>query len=63
LRWRVLQGGFRELQLRADGCARADAGARTAQRVQWADKETNVVNDLPTEAEFSAVRWGDWTLQ
>jgi len=40
-----------------------DTGARTAQRVQWADKETNVVNDLPTEAEFSAVRWGDWTLQ
>ena len=38
-------------------------GAATGQRVQWADKETNVVNDTPTEAEFSPARWGDFTLK
>ncbi len=40
-----------------------DTGARTAQRVQWADKETNVVNDQPTEAEFLPSRWGTFLLQ
>lgn len=40
-----------------------DSGTRTSQRVQWVDKETNVVNDTPTEAEFSPVRWGTFVLQ
>lgn len=40
-----------------------DTGSRTALRVHWADKETNVVNDVPTEAEFSPARWGTFTLQ
>lgn len=40
-----------------------ETGTRTAQRVHWVDKETNVVNDVPTEAEFSPARWGTMTLQ
>ncbi len=40
-----------------------DTGARIAQRIHWVDKETNVVNDVPTEAEFSPARWGTVTLQ
>jgi len=39
-----------------------ETGAATAQRVHWVDRETNVVNDTPTEAEFSPARWGTWTL-
>lgn len=39
-----------------------DSGANTAQRVHWVDRETNVVNDVPTEAEFFPDRWGTWTL-
>ncbi len=39
-----------------------DTGAMTAQRVYWVDRETNVVNDTPTEAEFSPARWGTFTL-
>lgn len=31
--------------------------------VRWADEQTNVVNDTPTEAEFFPARWGDWTLE
>ena len=38
-----------------------DTGANTAQRVHWVDRETNVVNDIPTEAEFFPERWGTWT--
>lgn len=37
-----------------------DTGANTAQRVHWVDRETNVVNDVPTEAEFFPERWGTW---
>ncbi len=40
-----------------------DTGSRIAQRIHWVDKETNVVNDVPTEAEFSPTRWGTVTLQ
>lgn len=40
-----------------------DTGANTLQRVHWVDRETNVVNDTPTEAEFFPERWGTWTLQ
>ncbi|MFO0871944.1 MAG: sugar-binding protein [Pirellulales bacterium] len=40
-----------------------DSGASTAQRVHWVDRETNVVNDTPTEAEFFPERWGTWTLR
>lgn len=40
-----------------------DTGMRTAQRIQWADKETNVVNDVPTEAEFEPNRWGTFVLE
>jgi hypothetical protein len=29
---------------------------------RWADPQTNVTNDVPTEAEFFPVRWGRWTL-
>ncbi|MCX7888080.1 MAG: hypothetical protein N3B01_12620, partial [Verrucomicrobiae bacterium] len=64
--WRVLalspQSG---LQLKADiGLLFGDdTGSRTSQRVHWVDKETNVVNDVPTEAEFSPSRWGTITLQ
>jgi len=39
-----------------------DTGSNTAQRVHWVDRETNVVNDTPTEAEFFPDRWGTWTL-
>ena len=39
-----------------------DIGTATAQRVHWVDRETNVVNDTPTEAEFSPTRWGTMTL-
>ncbi len=39
-----------------------ETGGRTGQRVQWVDKQTNVVNDTPTEAEFSPLRWGTFTL-
>jgi hypothetical protein len=38
-------------------------GTQTAQRNQWADKEVNVVNDVPTEAEFFPARWGEWVLE
>jgi len=37
-----------------------DTGRSTARRVHWSDRETNVVNDLPTEAEFAPARWGTW---
>lgn len=40
-----------------------DTGRATARRVHWADRETNVVNDLPTEAEFAPARWGTWTIK
>lgn len=40
-----------------------DTGANTTQRVHWVDRETNVVNDIPTEAEFSPTRWGTITLK
>ena len=36
--------------------------SHTAQRVHWVDRETNVVNDVPTEAEFFPTRWGTWRL-
>lgn len=36
---------------------------RTSRRVQWVDKETNVVNDEPTESEFFPARWGTFTLE
>ena len=39
-----------------------DTGANTAQRVHWVDRETNVVNDIPTEAEFFPERWGHLDL-
>lgn len=39
-----------------------DSDTHTAQRVHWVDRETNVVNDIPTEAEFFPVRWGTWRL-
>ena len=39
-----------------------DSGTNTAQRVHWVDRETNVVNDTPTEAEFFPDRWGTWEL-
>jgi len=53
------------LSLRADiGVLLSDdIGTSTTQRVQWADRETNVVNDLPSEAEFSPSRWGEWKLK
>jgi hypothetical protein len=38
-------------------------GTQTGQRVQWADRQTSVVNDVPTEAEFFPVRWGRATLK
>ena len=31
--------------------------------VRWVDKQTNVVNDVPTEAEFFPSRWGTFTLK
>lgn len=37
-------------------------GSVTAERIHWVDRETNVVNDVPTEAEFFPERWGVWTL-
>ena len=40
-----------------------DSGANTAQRVHWVDRETNVVNDTPTEAEFVPARWGKFLLK
>lgn len=40
-----------------------DTGRATARRVQWADKETNVINDVPTESEFFPSRWGTMTLR
>ena len=40
-----------------------DTGSLTARRVQWVDQETNVVNDVPTESEFSPARWGEFLLQ
>ncbi len=38
-------------------------GTQTGQRTQWADPEVNVVNDVPTEAEFFPARWGEWVLE
>jgi hypothetical protein len=38
-------------------------GTATAERRQWADPETNVVNDIPSEAEFHPARWGMWRLE
>jgi hypothetical protein len=31
--------------------------------VRWVDKQTNVVNDVPTEAEFFPGRWGTFVLE
>lgn len=41
----------------------SDTGDRTDLRVQWVDKETNVVNDVPTEAEFFPANWGTFILK
>ena len=40
-----------------------DTGTRTDRRVQWVDRQTNVVNDVPTEAEFFPARWGLFILE
>jgi hypothetical protein len=40
-----------------------DTGAVTAQRVHWVDKQTSVVSDGLTEAEFSPARWGTLILR
>ena len=40
-----------------------ETGSRTSRRVHWVDEQTNVVNDVPTEAEFDPARWGTFTLE
>ncbi len=53
------------LKLKGDiGMLFADqTNGNIGQRVQWADKETNVVNDEPTEAEFFPAKWGTFELK
>ena len=34
------------------------AGGGVERIVRWVDRQTNVVNDTPTEAEFFPGRWG-----
>ncbi len=38
-------------------------GALIGQRRHWADPHTNVINDVPTEAEFYPANWGVLTLE
>lgn len=37
--------------------------AKVSRRLQWADPETNVTDDTPTESEFFPARWGSMTLE
>jgi len=38
-------------------------GGNIGKRVQWVDKETNVINDEPTESEFFPAKWGTFELK
>lgn len=64
--WRVLgvqpQSG---LKLRGDvGALSADAGGtQTVARRYWSNKATNLVNDVPGEADLSPELWGTFTLE
>ncbi len=40
-----------------------DTSSRTGQRTQWVDKQTNVINDVPSEAEFFPANWGTIKLR
>jgi len=42
---------------------RSDATTHIDRIVRWVDDQTNVTNDLPTEAEFFPERWGDFVLE
>jgi len=37
--------------------------SRTDRRVHWVDEQANVVNDVPTEAEFDPARWGEFSFE
>ncbi|HUU68603.1 MAG TPA: hypothetical protein VM186_03710 [Planctomycetota bacterium] len=53
------------LKLRADlGIifGRTDTANYVDRIVRWVDKQTNVVNDVPTEAEIFPGRWGTFVL-
>lgn len=41
----------------------ARASRAVARIVRWVDRQTNVVNDLPTEAEFFPARWGSFRVE